>query len=223
MENNQSNLMEQLFRIVILLRRYQHHLLRERAGRGDPLRGQGRVLSLLKLKPEITQKELSYLLDMRNQSLGELLGKLERSGYITRMPSEQDRRVMNVKLTEAGSQAAEEMEKQQENHNKLFECLSDEEQRTMGEYLDRLIGELERQLVGAEEGVDSFDGDQHGGRGHHKGHGFGPRGFDSRGRGRGGHPDHGGHGFDPVGGRQRRPSFGGDSWGMRPRPGRDTF
>ncbi|MFC3800707.1 MarR family winged helix-turn-helix transcriptional regulator [Cohnella sp. GCM10012308] len=222
MENSQSNLMEQLFRIVILLRRYQHHLLREGAGGGDPLRGQGRVLSLLKLKPEITQKELSYLLDMRNQSLGELLGKLERNGYITRMPSEQDRRVMNVKLTEAGSQAAEEMEKQQENHNKLFECLSEEEQRTMGEYLDRLIGELERQLVGT-DGQDGRDDDRRGGRGLH-GHGFGPRGFDPHGRGYGEHPERGrGHGFDPNGGRHRRPTLGGEGWGLRPRPGRDSF
>ncbi|MFD2333477.1 MarR family winged helix-turn-helix transcriptional regulator [Cohnella sp. GCM10020058] len=222
MENNQSNLMEQLFRIVILLRRYQHHLLRERAGGGDPLRGQGRVLSLLKLKPEITQKELSYLLDMRNQSLGELLGKLERSGYVTRTPSDQDRRVMNVKLTEAGAQAAEEMEKQQENHNKLFECLSEDEQRTMGEYLDRLIAELERQLAGA-EGLEGRDDDRRGGRGH-PGHGFGPRGFDPRSRGHGGHPEHGrGHGFDPAGGRHRRPAPGGAGWGIRPRPDRDSF
>lgn len=223
MEMNQSSLMEQLFRLVILLRRYQHQLLREGAGGGDPLRGQGRVLSLLRLKPEITQKELSYLLDMRNQSLGELLGKLERSGYITRTASEQDRRVMNVKLTEAGAQAAEEIEKQQESHNKLFDCLSEDEQRTMGEYLDRLIGELEKQLVG--EDVVAGRGDDHrDGHGHHgHGHGFGPRGFDPRGRGRGGHPGHGGHGFDPNGGRHRRPSFGGEGWGMRPKPRRDSF
>ena len=53
----------------------------------NPHRGQGRVLSILKLKPEITQKELTYLLDMSKQALGELLKKLENCGYITRTPS----------------------------------------------------------------------------------------------------------------------------------------
>lgn len=31
--------------------------------------GQGRVLAILKLKPEISQRDLSYLLDMSKQSL----------------------------------------------------------------------------------------------------------------------------------------------------------
>ena len=57
---------------------------------------------MLKLKPEISQKELSDLLDMRPQSLGELLGKLERNGYITRTPSERDQRVLIIRLTDAG-------------------------------------------------------------------------------------------------------------------------
>ena len=48
----------------------------------NPYRGQGRVLAILKMKPEISQKELTYLLNMSKQSLAELLAKLERSGYI---------------------------------------------------------------------------------------------------------------------------------------------
>ena len=46
---------------------------------GDSRRGQGRVLAILKMQPEISQKELLYLLDMRPQSLGELLSKLEKT------------------------------------------------------------------------------------------------------------------------------------------------
>ena len=56
----------------------------------DPHRGQGRVLAILAENPEISQKKLSFLLDMRNQSLSELLAKLEKAGLITRVPSEEE-------------------------------------------------------------------------------------------------------------------------------------
>lgn len=143
-ENN-SGLMEQIIRIAMLLRRYQLHNRKEEYF-GDSHQGQGRVLALLKMKPEITQKELGYLLNIRNQSLGELLGKLERSGFITKAPAEHDRRIMNVKLTETGAQAADQAEQQQQSSSKLFECLTEEEQAQMGQYLKRIIEELEQQL-----------------------------------------------------------------------------
>ena len=57
-------------------------------------RGQGRVLGILRMKPELSQRELTYLLNMSKQALAELLFKLEKSGYITREPSEEDKRVM---------------------------------------------------------------------------------------------------------------------------------
>lgn len=150
MSEYEKNLMEQFIRAVMLLFRYEHHNGR-RAGRfSDTSRGQGRVLSVLKLKPEISQKELAYLLDMRNQSLGELLTKLERSGFITRAPLESDRRVMNIKLTEEGRKAAETAQEQQDATCKLFECLSEEEQKTLSELLEKVIQEMEQQM-----GVDS--------------------------------------------------------------------
>jgi len=81
-ENN--ILMEQFSRAAMLLHRYTHHSRRTQGPFEDPHRGQGRILALLKVKPEISQRELSYLLDIRNQSLSELLTKLEKAGYISR-------------------------------------------------------------------------------------------------------------------------------------------
>lgn len=188
MDDNNTKLLEQFFRIVMLLHRYPHHHPRKREFAGNPHRGQGRVLALLKLQPEISQKELSYLLDMRNQSLGELLMKLERSGFITREPSETDRRVMNIKLTEAGAAAANQAEEQQEDNGKLFDCLSEEERIQLIGYLNRLIQELEQRL-----GVDALGEQERGDfrRGMYPGSPFDPRG---RGRGhRGGFPYPGGH------------------------------
>ena len=154
METN-FDLIKQLTRVEWLLHRYHQQNHTHFGPMGDPRRGQGRVLAILKMQPEISQKDLSYLLDMRPQSLGELLSKLEKNGYITREQSETDRRIMNIKLTQAGIEATESTE-QEFSFDKLFECLSEEEQKTMSGFLDRIIKTLETQL-GDEEPGFNFD------------------------------------------------------------------
>ncbi len=151
-------LLEKLLRVQWLMHRYHQQKLREYGPMGNPHRGQGRILALLKLRPEISQKDLGYLLDMRPQSMGELLMKLERSGYITRTPSEEDRRILNIRLTEEGEKAAEQAG-QRVDHGELFDCLTEEEQETLGILLGRIIGSLEQQLGDAqEEGEPSWRG-----------------------------------------------------------------
>lgn len=97
------------------------------------------MLAMLKIQPEISSKDLAYLLGIRQQSLNELLNKLEKKGYVTRVPSETDRRVMLVRLTEQGKQA------QDENSGAdyvTFDCLSPEERDQFNAYLDRMIRSL---------------------------------------------------------------------------------
>lgn len=146
MDNNNRDLLEQLFRLAGLLRRRTMQIHRNHGLLGSPHQGQGRVLALLKLKPEISQKELSTILDIRSQSLGELLMKLEHQGYITRTPSEEDRRVVNISLTEAGKTALEQQD-EIPDVDSFFSCLNDEEQVAFGAYLERLIARLEEELA----------------------------------------------------------------------------
>jgi len=148
METNNQELLHQLFQLSWLLRRYTMHHHREHGPMGSPFQGQGRILALLKLKPEISQKELSTILDIRSQSLGELLAKLERAGYITRTLSETDRRSMNISLTESGRAAAEQTPETGESES-FFDCLTAEEQASFADYLDRLIKHLESKLDAA--------------------------------------------------------------------------
>lgn len=101
----------------------------------DSTRGQGRILAMLKIQPEIATKDLAYLLGIRQQSLNELLKKLEKNSYVERRPSEKDRRVMVVHLTEKGKEAQE----PEENYQEFLGCLSPEELQQFGEYLDRII------------------------------------------------------------------------------------
>jgi DNA-binding MarR family transcriptional regulator len=114
----------------------------------DTSRGQGRVLALLKIQPQISTKDLTYLLGIRQQSLNELLNKMEKGGYVERKPSEKDRRVMIIHLTEKGKNT-EQPERKLPN---IFGSLNPEEQKKFGEYLDRIIKSLEDEL-----GVNSTD------------------------------------------------------------------
>lgn len=155
-EDKNRSLVEQFMQIQgIFLRNHHHH--HHNRGLDNPYRGQGRVLKILKLKPEITQKELLELLDMRPQSLGTLLRKLEQKGYVTRTPSEHDKRAMTVRLTEKGAKT-EIKEDQQAGPEALFDCLSDEEQLQLSGYLERIINNWrEREPRG--RGFDRFDMD----------------------------------------------------------------
>jgi DNA-binding MarR family transcriptional regulator len=152
----------------------------------NPHRGQGRVLALLKMKPEISQKELTYLLNMSKQAVAELIAKLEKSGYITREPSEADRRVMTVKLTEEGAKAGTNVDDNAFETAKIFECLNDDELAAFSDYLGRVIKRYEEQFPDEdfeqrrqmmENFMSSyghgFEHDFHG-HGRHFGHGFNP-------------------------------------------------
>lgn len=147
----------------------------------DPYRGQGRILSLLKMEPEMSQKKLSYLLGIRPQSMGELLAKLEQNGYITRTPSAEDRRAMDIKLTSEGAKAVASIEQNRAQElaaDEMFQCLNKEEQQILAGYLDRLIASAKETLGGEQNDSDEpklhphFWGDRHMGFGGRRRDGF---------------------------------------------------
>jgi DNA-binding MarR family transcriptional regulator len=162
MSEQVKNLLEQFIRLSGLLHRYQMNQYINRRPFGNPYRGQGRVLSILKMQSEISQKELLYLLDMSKQALGELLNKLERSGYITRTISKEDRRAMNITLTPEGMAVAGDINTEQLDADNLFDCLNDEEQENFSDYLERLAAELEKKFDDSEMYHTSFGGHMRG-------------------------------------------------------------
>ena len=138
---------EQLQQLQMLMHRANFHHF---GAMHSPHRGQGRVLALLKMKPEISQKELTYLLNMSKQAVAELIAKLEKSGYIVREPSEEDRRSMTIKLTEAGASAAPDAGDDAAEVEKIFACLDDEELEKFSEYLERILARYEEQFPDAD-------------------------------------------------------------------------
>ena len=126
---------EKLSTLQWLMKRRQMFSQAQSGPFADPTRGQGRILAMLKIQPEIKTRELAYLLGIRQQSLNELLNKLEKSGHVERRPSEEDRRVMVVRLTEKGR----EVQQPEMDYREILDCLSVEELQQFGEYLDRII------------------------------------------------------------------------------------
>lgn len=138
MHQDNIKLMEKFFGISRLL--HQHHQVHALCGAS--CRGQGRVLSFLKAHPNINQKELAALLDIRAQSLGEVLARLENSGCISRTATNEDRRALHIQLTSKGRAAALQAEHHKRELAELFDCLNDDEKATLVELVDRLAAEL---------------------------------------------------------------------------------
>lgn len=122
-----------------MIHRFAHRMKRERF---DPEHGQGRIIELLKKTGPLTQKDLAYFLGVRQQSLGELVHKLEEAGYVTREQMPEDKRANIVSLTDKGK--AVEMSRTQ--MNAAFECLTGEEQEILKSYLQRICDSLKEQL-----------------------------------------------------------------------------
>ena len=142
-------LSEQFRRLDTLILRFFMRMRTSECTIMNPRRGQGRVLALLKLQPEIGQKELGYLLDLSKQAIAELLGKLEKNGFITRTQSEKDRRSYIIRLTDTGREALPDDSSDSDNGEDeavFFDCLSGDEQHNLSDYLARIISSLEERL-----------------------------------------------------------------------------
>ena len=151
MDDIYTAIYEKLSTLQWLMKRRQMFSQAQSGPFADPTRGQGRILAMLKIQPEIATKDLAYLLGIRQQSLNELLNKLEKNSYVERRPSEKDRRVMVVHLTEKGKEAQE----PETNYQEFLGCLSPEELQQFGEYLDRIIAAF-RMGAGRSEDEDAM-------------------------------------------------------------------
>ena len=115
-----------------------HRSYRNESSRSS-LRGQGRVLSILLEESEISRAELGERMQMSRAAMAELLGKMEKSGLITRSRTHKDRRRVDIKLTDAGRAAAENMQLGRSDLPEMLNCLNIEELNRFNDYLERII------------------------------------------------------------------------------------
>ena len=153
MDELYTDIYEKLSTLQWLMKRHQMLCQTESSPFADTARGQGRILAMLKIQPEIATKDLAYLLGIRQQSLNELLNKLEKNGYVERKPSDADKRVMIVHLTEKGK----DVEQSQTDYREIFDCLKPEELEQLSHYLNRLIEAFRAQNDPMAEDMDAAD------------------------------------------------------------------
>ena len=131
-----EDLNEKLLTMLRVLGHAGHHM----EGHG----GQTRILSILKDEGEMTQRELTGRLGIQPGSASEIIGKLERAGYLIRTPNPADRRTADISLTEAGAaRAADAAERAQTHRAHMFSALTEEEKQALLPLLEKLYNAWE--------------------------------------------------------------------------------
>ena len=133
-----KNLTQSLLEMYHLMHRYHTFWYGRNFGGLDPWQGQGRILSALRRMHNISQKELGFILDIRPQSLGELLRKLEDNEYIRRYQSPNDKRALIVELLPKG----EAFQQQKPEYEELFIELSARERKELQASLEKISEQL---------------------------------------------------------------------------------
>lgn len=133
--NEQYGSLDQNNKLIWNLRDIGHTMRQIFEGRGS----QKRILILLRETAGMTQKELTSRLGVQPGSASEVLKKLEQAGLISRIPSENDHRTTNIRLTPDGKTLAEEANSQRvKRHEQMFSVLSVEEKDTLITLLEKV-------------------------------------------------------------------------------------
>ena len=114
--------------------------------------GQPRMLEYIRGNPGCTQKEAADELDVTPASAAASLKRLEKAGYVSRIPDEKDARRNRLYLTEAGDRQMEENRRQFSSlDERMFAGLTEDEVaafRTACEKMfDNLADESDRHLT----------------------------------------------------------------------------
>ena len=104
---------------------------------------QGRVMFPLWLQDNLSFQDLLERTSLSKATLSHLLTNLEKTGHIKRVPSEEDKRTVNVILTKKDNQLQDKYIQVSNKMTKLFyNGFSEEEINEIEDYLRRLLNNL---------------------------------------------------------------------------------
>jgi DNA-binding MarR family transcriptional regulator len=107
-------------------------------------RGQERLLRLLATRDGISNAEIAEALDIRPSSVSTLVGKLEDSQLIERRPSEDDKRVQLIYLTDDGRKLISTGRELRDDFSEAaFAGLSTQEQQQLSDLLKKLLASMQ--------------------------------------------------------------------------------
>ena len=106
--------------------------------------GQQRILIRLNTHGQTTQKELQDVLEISSGALSEILQKMEDSRLILRAKSAEDKRQVDLSLTQSGLDKARSVEAHYHRTlERMFECLTTEQKEQLEETLGILTAHLD--------------------------------------------------------------------------------
>lgn len=142
--------MKELYRATAEIFRRTDYMLRRCIGKKlrtldeEVYRSQHRLLMMLGKNPNCSQNELALILDVSPAAVAVSLGKLEKSGYITRVTSTDDRRSNQVAISEKGNRVIRNSIKLfDEVESTMFRDFSEEEVHQFQGFLQRACRNLE--------------------------------------------------------------------------------
>ena len=116
---------------------FGHYLHLHAGGRS----GQQHILVMLyKSDGHMTQRDLQEAAGISSASISEVVAKLECAGLISKTRSDEDRRQVEIALTQEGVTRAQELiERRREFEGQCIACLDEDEQQQLVALLDRLV------------------------------------------------------------------------------------
>lgn len=137
------------------INRIQRSVIGRQLGKTGVYRSQHQILMFVADSPNVSQKDIAAQYEVSTATIAVSLKKLEKGGYIRRIVDEKDNRFNQICITEKGRKVVKdsvEIFKDIENH--MFEGFSESEFHTLDQLLDKVYGNLERQLDQLTESED---------------------------------------------------------------------
>ncbi|MBR0138199.1 MAG: MarR family transcriptional regulator [Erysipelotrichaceae bacterium] len=107
-------------------------------------RGQETILKVLAEEEKLQQQDIQQYLQVSPGTVSEMISKLEHKGLVERKRSAEDRRAVEISLTENGKEYLNTLT--QEDQDDVFAVLSEEEKETLYEILVKLNNDLLRKI-----------------------------------------------------------------------------
>jgi len=159
---DEMNIDEKLFALLNRLGRTGH-------GASNGKSSQNRILHILSKSERMTQRELTEQLGIQPGSASEIIKKLETAGLIIRQSNSEDRRTVDITLTDAGKAQAEASISHSANHS-LFENLTDDEKQQLLTLLEKVSQDWHNRFRSeSHHGHKHHSKGEHGHKHHHKG------------------------------------------------------
>ena len=142
-DSPQHRLIEKYIRVTRLHRSVIEHQLE---GTGV-YRSQLQILMYVSNNPNVSQKDLAKMYGVSGATIAVSLKKLEKGGYIKRLVDQDDNRCNQICITEKGRTVVEESVLIfQRLESCMFEGFSEHDMNVLGNLLDRIYGNLDRDL-----------------------------------------------------------------------------